>query len=126
VQPGKCWHLFPRHKFNEFDEFQLPEIVRTPLEQLCLQVGFQAFTTAIGYLVCELISSLQLLLLLLLLLLPMQVRALHLARVGSGGIGEFLKKAPTPPSDTALNNAVYLLLHIGTSIFEPLSVDTLI
>jgi HrpA-like RNA helicase len=38
VQPGKCWHLFPRRKMEELEPFQLPEIVRTPLESLCLQV----------------------------------------------------------------------------------------
>ena len=40
VQPGKCWHLFPRAKFEqELIPFQLPEILRTPLESMCLQVG---------------------------------------------------------------------------------------
>ena len=38
VQAGKCWHIFPRRQLDEMDEYQLPEIVRTPLEQLCLQV----------------------------------------------------------------------------------------
>lgn len=43
-----------------------------------------------------------------------QVRALRVARAGQGGIAEFLHKACTPPSDTALHNALQLLLHIGT------------
>ena len=38
VRAGKCWHLFPLKKLEELNEYQLPEIVRTPLEQLCLQV----------------------------------------------------------------------------------------
>ncbi|CAN0361011.1 unnamed protein product, partial [Laminaria digitata] len=38
VQPGRCWHLYPRSKFADMDEYQLPEIVRTSLESLCLQV----------------------------------------------------------------------------------------
>lgn len=38
VQPGRCWHLYPRSKYPEMDEYQLPEIVRTSLESLCLQV----------------------------------------------------------------------------------------
>jgi hypothetical protein len=46
--------------------------------------------------------------------LQQQVRALRgVARAGRGGVGEFLKKAVTPPSDTALSNALDLLLHIG-------------
>ncbi len=43
-----------------------------------------------------------------------QVRSLRgVARAGRGGVSEFLKKAVTPPSDTALRNALELLLHIG-------------
>ena len=38
VQPGKCWHIFPRRQLEKLDDYQSPEIVRTPLEQLCLQV----------------------------------------------------------------------------------------
>ena len=38
VQPGKCWHLFPRVQFDDLSPYQLPEIVRTPLEQLCIEV----------------------------------------------------------------------------------------
>ncbi|CAN0108800.1 unnamed protein product, partial [Scytosiphon promiscuus] len=38
VQPGRCWHLYPRSKLAEMTEYQLPEIVRTSLESLCLQV----------------------------------------------------------------------------------------
>ena len=38
VQPGKCWHLFPRQKMEELAPYQLPEIMRTPLDSLCLQV----------------------------------------------------------------------------------------
>jgi hypothetical protein len=38
VQAGRAWHLFPRRKLAELDKYQQPEIVRTPLTQLCLQV----------------------------------------------------------------------------------------
>ena len=58
VQAGRCWHLFTKRKQETLDEYQLPEIIRTPLEQLCLQV-----------------------------------RALHLAAPGRGGIEGFLRKA---------------------------------
>jgi hypothetical protein len=44
-----------------------------------------------------------------------QVRALGVAEPGHGGIAGFLKKACTPPSDLALDNALDLLLHIGGS-----------
>jgi ATP-dependent RNA helicase DHX36 len=36
VQPGHCFHLFPLKA--KLAEYQFPEILRTPLEQLCLQV----------------------------------------------------------------------------------------
>ncbi|GAB2228600.1 hypothetical protein Droror1_Dr00022720 [Drosera rotundifolia] len=38
VQPGKCYHLFPRCVFEAFADYQLPEILRTPLQSLCLQI----------------------------------------------------------------------------------------
>ena len=38
VQAGYCWHLYSKMKERELEEYQQPEIVRTPLEQLCLQV----------------------------------------------------------------------------------------
>ncbi|XP_076923997.1 DExH-box ATP-dependent RNA helicase DExH5, mitochondrial-like isoform X2 [Bidens hawaiensis] len=38
VQPGVCYHLYPRSVYNGFAEYQLPEILRTPLQSLCLQI----------------------------------------------------------------------------------------
>ncbi|KAL0463523.1 UNVERIFIED_CONTAM: DExH-box ATP-dependent RNA helicase DExH5, mitochondrial [Sesamum latifolium] len=38
VQPGECYHLYPRCVFDAFTEYQLPEILRTPLQSLCLQI----------------------------------------------------------------------------------------
>ena len=38
VQAGRCWHLFPRAKIDDLAEYQLPEIVRTPLEQVSVGV----------------------------------------------------------------------------------------
>lgn len=38
VQPGECYHLYPRCVFDAFVEYQLPEILRTPLQSLCLQI----------------------------------------------------------------------------------------
>ena len=37
VQAGKCWHLVPQFRMKSFQEYELPEMLRTPLEQLCLQ-----------------------------------------------------------------------------------------
>ncbi|KAL1803374.1 hypothetical protein ACET3Z_032021 [Daucus carota] len=38
VQPGECYHLYPRCVFDAFADYQLPEILRTPLQSLCLQI----------------------------------------------------------------------------------------
>uniref|UniRef100_A0A7N0VCD2 RNA helicase n=1 Tax=Kalanchoe fedtschenkoi TaxID=63787 RepID=A0A7N0VCD2_KALFE len=38
VQPGECFHMYPRCVYNAFVDFQLPEILRTPLQSLCLQI----------------------------------------------------------------------------------------
>ncbi|XP_031280781.1 DExH-box ATP-dependent RNA helicase DExH3 [Pistacia vera] len=38
VQPGDCYHLYPRCVYEAFAEYQLPELLRTPLNSLCLQI----------------------------------------------------------------------------------------
>lgn len=38
VQPGECYHLYPRCVYDAFPDYQLPELLRTPLQSLCLQI----------------------------------------------------------------------------------------
>nr|GEU87293.1 DExH-box ATP-dependent RNA helicase DExH3 isoform X1 [Tanacetum cinerariifolium] len=38
VQPGECYRLYPRCVYEAFSEYQLPELLRTPLNSLCLQI----------------------------------------------------------------------------------------
>ncbi|CAH9064353.1 unnamed protein product [Cuscuta epithymum] len=38
VQPGECFHLYPRCVYESFADYQLPELLRTPLQSLCLQI----------------------------------------------------------------------------------------
>lgn len=38
VRPGVCWHLYPRAAHADLPEYQEPEVTRTPLEQVALQV----------------------------------------------------------------------------------------
>uniref|UniRef100_A0A8C5MGJ1 ATP-dependent DNA/RNA helicase DHX36 n=1 Tax=Leptobrachium leishanense TaxID=445787 RepID=A0A8C5MGJ1_9ANUR len=38
VQPGYCYHLYNSLRDSLLNDYQLPEIVRTPLEELCLQI----------------------------------------------------------------------------------------
>ncbi|XP_060066798.1 ATP-dependent DNA/RNA helicase DHX36-like [Ylistrum balloti] len=38
VQEGVCFHLYSSLKEELLDDYQLPDILRTPLEELCLQI----------------------------------------------------------------------------------------
>lgn len=38
MQPGECYHLYPRCVYDAFVDYQLPELLRTPLQSLCLQI----------------------------------------------------------------------------------------
>jgi ATP-dependent RNA helicase DHX36 len=38
VQPGECYHLYPKCVYDAFIDYQLPELLRTPLQSLCLQI----------------------------------------------------------------------------------------
>lgn len=38
VQPGECYHLYPSCVYEAFADYQLPELLRTPLNSLCLQI----------------------------------------------------------------------------------------
>jgi ATP-dependent RNA helicase DHX36 len=38
VQAGVCYHLYPKMIYNSMLLYQLPEILRTPLQELCLQI----------------------------------------------------------------------------------------
>ncbi|ROT84085.1 putative ATP-dependent RNA helicase YTHDC2 [Penaeus vannamei] len=41
-QPGICYHLFSRSRYNNMQHFQTPEILRTPLQELCLHTKLLA------------------------------------------------------------------------------------
>ncbi|KAK9668631.1 hypothetical protein RND81_13G073300 [Saponaria officinalis] len=38
VQPGVCYRLYPRKIYDAMPQYQLPEILRTPLQELCLNI----------------------------------------------------------------------------------------
>ncbi|XP_015774501.1 PREDICTED: ATP-dependent RNA helicase DHX36-like [Acropora digitifera] len=38
VQAGYCFHLFTKYHADALEDYQLPEMLRTPLEELCLQI----------------------------------------------------------------------------------------
>ncbi|MEQ2296617.1 3'-5' RNA helicase ythdc2 [Ameca splendens] len=41
-RPGICFHLFSRFRFNNMQEFQVPQLLRMPLQELCLQTKLLA------------------------------------------------------------------------------------
>lgn len=38
VQPGVCYRLYPKLVYDAMPQYQLPEILRTPLQELCLNI----------------------------------------------------------------------------------------
>ncbi|XP_063818252.1 ATP-dependent RNA helicase DHX29 isoform X2 [Pseudophryne corroboree] len=38
VRDGYCFRLYPKERFNSFMEYSVPEILRVPLEELCLHI----------------------------------------------------------------------------------------
>ncbi len=39
-QPGVCFHMYSRQRSESLADFQLPELRRSPLDEMCLQVGW--------------------------------------------------------------------------------------
>lgn len=55
VQPGECYHVYPRCVHDAFSDYQLPELLRTPLQSLCLQIK----SLQLGGISCFLSKALQ-------------------------------------------------------------------
>lgn len=47
TKPGMCFRLFSRQRFEAMDKFTLPEILRVPLTEICLQTSIIASHTSI-------------------------------------------------------------------------------
>ena len=48
VRPGECYRLYSSARMAAFADFQLPEMQRSPLEELCLQVRMLAEASSLG------------------------------------------------------------------------------
>ena len=92
TRPGECYRLYSSARFEAFAEFQLPEMQRSPLEELCLQVRMLAEASSLG-----------------------GDRGGSLAAVGTGegSTAAFLLQAVEPPIPQAIANAVGLLRDVG-------------
>lgn len=69
-RPGVCYHLYSSYRYKHMQKYQVPEILRMPIHELCLQIKLLSPNTSIG---------------------------------------EFLSRAPDPPSPLALKNSINLL-----------------
>lgn len=47
TKPGVCFRLFTRQRYDAMDKFTLPEILRVPLTEICLQTSIIASHTSI-------------------------------------------------------------------------------
>ena len=92
VRPGECYRLYSSARLAAFADFQLPEMQRSPLEELCLQVRMLAEASSLGG---ELGGG--------------------AAAVGAGAwsTANFLLQAVEPPIPQAIAHAVTLLQDIG-------------
>ncbi|CAN6479255.1 unnamed protein product [Victoria cruziana] len=55
VQPGVCFRLYPKLVYEAMSEYQLPEMLRTPLQELCLTIK----SLQLGYISSFLAKALQ-------------------------------------------------------------------
>ena len=95
VRPGLCLHLYSRTRSAALADFQQPEIRRSPLDELCLQIKLLSAPSA---------------------------GAAALSRPLP--IADFFRKAVEPPVDQAVQQAIQLLKDIG-ALEEDESLTTL-
>ena len=92
VRPGECYRLYSTARMSSFADFQLPEMQRSPLEELCLQVRMLAEASSLG---------------------GERVGGAAAVGMGQGSTAEFLLQAVEPPIPQAISQAVALLQDIG-------------
>lgn len=47
-RPGVCYHLYSSYRYNHMQKFQVPEILRMPIHELCLQVKLLSPNTSVA------------------------------------------------------------------------------
>jgi HrpA-like RNA helicase len=87
-RPGECYRLYSAARLASLPKFQLPEMQRSPLEELCLQVKVLQHAAA-------------------------EVAAAGSAPLGGATAWDFLSRAVEPPLGPAVDAAVALLTDIG-------------
>jgi len=92
VRPGECYRLYSTARMSSFADFQLPEMQRSPLEELCLQVRMLAEASSLG---------------------GERGGGAAAVGMGQGSTAEFLLQAVEPPIPQAISQAVALLQDIS-------------
>ncbi|KAF3847623.1 hypothetical protein F7725_020651 [Dissostichus mawsoni] len=92
VCPGKCYHLYNGLRASLLDAYQLPEIMRTPLEELCLQIKVVNVQRGRG---------------------RQTDRQRQICILKLGSIAQFLEKALDPPTEKAVNLAIKNLIDLN-------------
>lgn len=102
---GECYQemKFPS-RFDAFMDYSIPEILRVPLEELCLHIMVK--TLVICQIICYHFFIICVLVLLLSLLFLLQ-------KCQYGSPEDFLSRALDPPQPQSVSNAVNLLRKIG-------------
>lgn len=86
TKEGRCYHLYSRKRYDLMEAFRAPELLRSPLEDVCLHTAH----------------------------LLAQRRAAGISKdSGPAGIAAWLASAPQPPEAVAVKNAVGLLKILG-------------
>jgi hypothetical protein len=49
LSAGQCFHVYTRFQHERLDEFQIPEMLRTPLEELILQIKVMPILATLGW-----------------------------------------------------------------------------
>ena len=113
-----CYHMFSRARSSAFAEFQVPELQRTPLEELCLQVSLLATLCSWLHSWCAatrrkgmqgcIMKRVQRM---PLKLLSAQVKLLQGEHVGSVRIEQFLAQAMEAPAPQAVSQVCCTAVH---------------
>eukprot|EP00929_Paragymnodinium_shiwhaense_P047529 TRINITY_DN24105_c0_g1_i1.p1 TRINITY_DN24105_c0_g1~~TRINITY_DN24105_c0_g1_i1.p1 ORF type:complete len:1378 (-),score=333.07 TRINITY_DN24105_c0_g1_i1:7-4140(-) len=90
VRAGTCYHLFSRERHEEMEQFRLPELVRSPLEDVCLHTAHLLAKRKMD-----------------------PKRKQRPIGAGTQGVASWLAMAPQPPEAVSVRNAVELLKMLG-------------
>ena len=95
---GYCYHLFTKHHHETMADFQLPEMLRTPLEEMVLQLKVGAAQLLGEITACS---------------LPHGTMWRTAQSLKLGAARSFLAKALEPPSESAVTAAVSILTSLA-------------